>query len=65
MAIAVDEEWQGAGIGVALVREAEAWARPVGATAIALNTGDHRHAAHRFYERVGFAATGLRFVKRL
>jgi GNAT superfamily N-acetyltransferase len=65
IAMAVDAAWQGRGIGTALVREAECWAREQGAGAIALTTAKHRAGAHRFYERLGYAATGLRFVKRL
>jgi GNAT superfamily N-acetyltransferase len=64
-ALVVDPDHQGRGIGRALVREVEGWARSLGAEVVTLNSGHHRAGAHRFYERLGYAATGLRFVKRL
>jgi GNAT superfamily N-acetyltransferase len=64
-ALVVDPAHQGRGIGRALVRAVEDWARGLGAEMVTLNSGHHRTSAHRFYERQGYAATGLRFVKRL
>jgi GNAT superfamily N-acetyltransferase len=64
-ALVVADGHQGRGIGSALVREVESWARAQGALLITLNSGHHRLAAHRFYERLGYEATGLRFSKRL
>ena len=63
--LAVDDNWRRQGIGRTLVTEAEAWAVARGANSMVVNSGQHRHEAHRFYERTGYAATGLRFVKRL
>ena len=65
VAIVVDADYQGRGIGAALVRYAEAWARDQGAARISLTSGKQRHLAHRFYERLGFEANGLRYVKGL
>ena len=65
LAIAVDVESQGQGIGTALTAAAEDWAREIGAAGVSLHSGHHRPAAHRFYERRGYAATGFGFVKRL
>jgi GNAT superfamily N-acetyltransferase len=64
-ALVVDEEARGLGIGAALVEEAERWAVTLGASAIILTSGHHRAGAHRFYERLGFNSTGVRFVKKL
>jgi GNAT superfamily N-acetyltransferase len=65
LAIAVEEAWQGRGIGTALTGEAEAWARRQGAAGVTLHSGHHRQSAHRFYERRGYETTGFGFVKRL
>lgn len=65
VALVVDAEYQGSGIGTVLVQEAEAWARAQGAATITLTSGKHRQPAHRFYERLGYELTGLRFVKKL
>jgi len=65
IALVVDEAHRGAGIGRALVLAGEAWLRQRGAHRIKINTSHRRTDAHRFYERMGYAATGLRFVKLL
>ena len=65
VAIVVDSDYQGRGIGAELVRYAEAWARDQGVSRISLTSGKHRHVAHRFYKRLGYEANGLRFVKAL
>jgi ribosomal protein S18 acetylase RimI-like enzyme len=64
-ALVVAEGQQGRGVGSALVREVERWARAQGARMITLNSAHHRTDAHRFYERLGYEATGLRFSKRI
>jgi GNAT superfamily N-acetyltransferase len=64
-ALVVADGHQGRGVGSALVGEVEAWARAQGAELITLNSGHHRSDAHRFYEGLGYQATGLRFSKRL
>ena len=65
VAIVVDSDYQGRGIGAGPVHYAETWARNQGAARISLTSGKQRHLAHRFYERLGYEATGLRFVKVL
>ncbi|KAF0814696.1 Aminoalkylphosphonate N-acetyltransferase [Andreprevotia sp. IGB-42] len=65
VALVVDEHARGQGIGVALMDEAERWARAHGATSLQLNSGTHRPEAHAFYERRGFANNGLRFYKKI
>jgi GNAT superfamily N-acetyltransferase len=65
LVLAVDEAAHGRGIGRALVEAAEKWALGRGAQTIVAHSGRHRTEAHAFYERVGYAVTGLRFVKEL
>jgi len=50
-ALVVDEALRGRGIGLALMREAEAWAAARGLASVALHT---RHAG-AFYTRLGYA----------
>lgn len=64
-ALVVDEEARGAGIGTALVIEAEAIARAAGCSLIEVTSGDHRPRAHDFYRALGFEERPRRFVKRL
>jgi GNAT superfamily N-acetyltransferase len=66
-ALVVNEACRRQGIGALLIREAEAWARTHGITAIRLASRIHREEAHRFYEREGFAIekTSLIFRKTL
>jgi len=46
------------GVGNALVREVERWARYVGARVIRLDVADGNHAATALYRRHGFGLTG-------
>ena len=63
--LVVDEALRGRGIGAQLVAEAERWARERGALRISLTSALHRRAAHAFYERIGYAQTGVRLAKDL
>jgi GNAT superfamily N-acetyltransferase len=65
LALVVDEKLKGHGIGVSLVTEAERWLKERGVGSVIVNSGKQRIDAHRFYERLGYEATGLRFVKLL
>ena len=65
LALVVDEKWRGQGIGKFLVLEAESWFRERGVASVIVNSGKQRHEAHRFYRRLGYEETGLRFVKPL
>ncbi len=65
MALVVDREYQGAGIGSLLVERAERWFCDKGVQSVVLGSGYQRTAAHQFYERRGFRATGKRFIKEL
>ena len=63
--LVVADAGHGQGIGSALVQAVERWAISRGAHELVVNSGSHRHEAHRFYEGRGFSATGVRFVKQL
>lgn len=63
----VDSKSRGIGIGKALLRFAENWARENGATMVTLNSGNRteRKDAHAFYERCGFEGSATGFYKKL
>lgn len=65
LALVVDPSRRGGGVGAALMGAAEAWARESGAGSVHLTTAAHREGAHRFYERLGYEGTGLRYRKAL
>lgn len=48
------------GVGKLLVREAEGWVRRAGANTMRLMVTSHNHSAQSFYQRLGFAFTGVR-----
>jgi N-acetylglutamate synthase-like GNAT family acetyltransferase len=62
-AIVTDERHRGRGIGATLIGAVEAEANAHQCLAVMLNSGNQRHGAHAFYERMGYQATGTRFVK--
>jgi GNAT superfamily N-acetyltransferase len=61
------KEYQGQGIGKALVGFAEDWALERGSNMLYLTSGikPERIRAHEFYKSLGFDASGYRFVKKL
>lgn len=65
VALSVEQEQRGQHIGSSLVAEGERWLKMRGVQTIIVNSGMHRQDAHRFYEHLGYQATGLRFVKML
>ena len=65
LALVVDGNCQGHGIGASLVAEAERWLKERGANSVIVNSGKQRKDAHRFYQRLGYEETGSRFVKQL
>lgn len=64
-ALVVGEAYRRAGIGTELVRTVEREAVARGGVRVLVNTARHREDAHAFYARLGFEATGLRFIKSL
>lgn len=65
LAQVVDEKRRGRGIGASLIAEAERRLKEQGVNSIIVNSGKQRIEAHRFYERLGYEETGLRFRKLL
>ena len=53
----VDDSRRGAGIGAAIVRELEAWARELGYRAAVLETGDRQPEAVALYRKCGYEVT--------
>lgn len=53
-ALVVDGTVRGAGIGAALMRDAEGWAGERGLASVALYTRTDRAGAHAFYETIGY-----------
>lgn len=63
--VVVDEDARRGGIGKRLMQAGEQWLREQGVRRIKINTSYRRTDTHRFYERMGYTSTGLRFVKSL
>jgi GNAT superfamily N-acetyltransferase len=54
---------RGHGIGSALLVAAHAWFRAAGCVKFEVTSGDRREAAHRFYQRHGYARDGQRLAR--
>ena len=54
----------GAGIGRALVIEAERWVVRIGAAAIVVRSNVHREESHAFYSSLGYTAAKRQIVYR-
>ena len=67
LGIAVASDLRRQGIGSALLKQAEAWARQHGLTCMRLNSGSSRTQAHEFYRAQGYVddKTQRRFIKEL
>lgn len=63
--LAVAEAERGAGIGAALVAEAEKRLKAAGCGLVEVTSNSKRLRAHAFYERLGYARTSYRFAKVL
>ena len=61
--LAVNPSTHGKGVGKALVSAAEQWAWGKGAKRMEVTSGDHRPAAHGFYQAVGYSLDERRFIK--
>ena len=64
-AVRVAPDLRSAGLGAALMAEAEARARAAGAVLIQLTTDKTRHRAHAFYDRLGYEPSHLGYKKAL
>ena len=67
LGLAVAGDFRGQGIGSALLKRAEEWARENGASSMRLNSGESRKQAHEFYRAQGYIddKKQLRFIKEL
>jgi GNAT superfamily N-acetyltransferase len=68
VALVVDETARGRGVGRALVSAIEGRARAAGCLFMEVTSGGHRHAAHLFYEGLGYRDTrdrSRRFLRPL
>jgi ribosomal protein S18 acetylase RimI-like enzyme len=63
--VVVDPDFQGAGIGRAMMRHAMTEARIKGCYKASLSANLKRERAHAFYEAVGFERHGYSFLTRL
>jgi GNAT superfamily N-acetyltransferase len=65
--LVVDREWRGKGVGRALMKRAEEWARQEGCGAVSLRSNVVREGARPFYEDIGYEVvkTQWAFRKRL
>ncbi len=63
--LVVTGEAQGTGVGGALMRAAEGWAREQGYRRLTLNVFEANRAAQAVYEHLGYAPETLRYVKIL
>ena len=67
LGIAVAADFRRQGIGSALLKRAEEWARKNGVCSMRLNSGESRKQAHEFYRAQGYLddKKQLRFIKEL
>jgi GNAT superfamily N-acetyltransferase len=65
LGLVVDETYRGQGIGKKLLDQTERWLRERGVHKLTLTSGKQRIEAHKFYRRLGYSETGLRFGKSL
>lgn len=63
--LVTDAAARSAGVGAALMRHLAQLARGAGSAFLTLDSGTHRHRAHRFYFREGFAIASYSFRKSL
>jgi GNAT superfamily N-acetyltransferase len=64
-ALVVSAQHRGRGIGRKLLAGAADFARKHHCRGIEITTAEHRHDAHRFYQRLGFSRTSFRFFQAL
>lgn len=64
-ALVVARRHRGKGAGKALLEAASEFARSRGCKGVEITAAEGRAAAHRFYERMGYARTSYRFFRAL
>ena len=65
LALAVSSQKRRLGVGTALVKKVEEWARQGGIREIGLHSNMKRPDAHIFYERIGYAKKSFWFYNKL
>jgi ribosomal protein S18 acetylase RimI-like enzyme len=65
MALAVAADHQQHGVGRMLMDAAESMLAGRGVSVVVVTSGNHRDAAHAFYEKSGYTFTGRRYRKQL
>ncbi len=65
VSVVVDSDHRSRGVGAALIAAAERVARDAGCDRMEVTSAAERDDAHRFYERLGYAARSKRFIKTL
>ena len=65
LGLAVAPDWRGRGVGSALMRAAEDWARAHGAERMVLDLDVHNAGAQRLYERLGYEVEALAMDKAI
>lgn len=65
LGIVVAPDWRGRGVGTALLRAAEAWARTQGAERMILDLSSANTGALRLYERLGYEVHALNMDKEI
>jgi ribosomal protein S18 acetylase RimI-like enzyme len=63
--LVVSSRYRSRGVGEKLMAAAATFAREHGCSGIEVTSAERRVDAHRFYQRLGFARTGLRFFQTL
>ena len=63
--LVVDEGLRGRGIGAALIAAAEAALVATGSELVEVTSNLRLTEAHRFYERLGYSRTSIRFAREL
>jgi GNAT superfamily N-acetyltransferase len=63
--LVVHERVRGTGVGSKLVAAVETYAIENGCEKISVTSGIQREGTHKFYQRIGYDLTGLRFAKAL
>ena len=65
LGLAVAPDWRGRGVGSALMRAAEDWARAHGAERMVLDLDAYNDGARRLYERLGYEVEALAMDKAI